>query len=302
MSFTRVHSIVTALAILAIGWLWPWVARAAPEINVLVSESTGIYQETAASLTQALSRDGWKITLSTPERYFANGSLLTVAIGTRALEKALAQPARPVLSLLVPRLSYERLAAGQRQVSALYLDQPLTRQLQLLGLALPDLKTAGVPLGPSSQSLVAALQNAAKASGLQTDIVPVSQGSDLYAALTTLAQDSQAFLLLPDPVVAQRSSLQSFFLHTYRLRKPVLAYSAPLVQSGALLGLYATPEQQGEEAADWIRESWSKGAFRLGASRYPKRYTIGVNYTVARSLEIELPGEDVLNRQLEALQ
>jgi UDP-3-O-[3-hydroxymyristoyl] glucosamine N-acyltransferase LpxD len=49
----------------------------------------------------------------------------------------------------------------------------------------------------------------------------------------------------PDPVVVQRGALQNFFLHTYRLKKPVLAYSAPLVKSGALLWLYATPAQLG---------------------------------------------------------
>ena len=277
------------------------LARAAPAINVLVAEPTGIYQEAATRLSQALGMEDWKITVSTPDRHVANGTDLTVAIGTKALEAALAQPVRPVLSLLVPRLTYERLAAGQSQVRALYLDQPLSRQLQLLGLALPTVKKAGVPLGPVSQGLWTALQNAAKDSAIQVKTALIDQGSDLYAALTELAKESQAFVLLPDPVVTQRSTLQNFLLHTYRLRKPVLAYSAPLVQSGALLALYATPTQQGEEAAGWIRESWSKGEFRLGAPRYPRRFTIGVNRTVARSLDISLPGEDVLTRQLEAM-
>ena len=281
--------------------LWPWLALAAPEINVLVSEPAGIYQEAAASLSQTLSRDDWKITLSTPDRYSTNGRNLTVAIGTRALEAALSQPGRPVLSLLVPRSTYERLASGQHQVSALYLDQPLTRQLQLLGLALPGLKKVGTTLGPASQGLQAELQSAAKVSGIPVNSALIDQGSDLYAALTELAEDSQAFLLLPDPVVVQRGALQNFFLHTYRLKKPVLAYSAPLVKSGALLGLYATPTQLGAEAAGWIRESWSRGAFRLGAPRYPQRFTIGINRTVARSLEIDLPSEEALGRRLEAL-
>jgi ABC-type uncharacterized transport system substrate-binding protein len=280
---------------------WPWLALAAPEINVVVSEPAGIYQETAASLSQTLSRDGWKITVTTPDRVSTNGRNLTVAIGTKALEAALSRPARPVLSLLVPRSTYERLASGQHQVSALYLDQPLTRQLRLLGLALPGLKKAGAALGPASRGLQAELQSAANASGIQVNSAVIDQGSDLYAALTELAEDSQAFLLLPDPVVVQRGALQNFFLHTYRLKKPVLAYSAPLVKSGALLGLWATPAQLGGEAAGWISESWSGGAFHLGAPRYPKRFTIGINRTVARSLEIDLPSEEALGRRLEAM-
>jgi ABC-type uncharacterized transport system substrate-binding protein len=102
-------------------------------------------------------------------------------------------------------------------------------------------------------------------------------------------------------VVAQRNTLQSLLLHTYRLKKPVLAYSAPLAQSGALLALYATPAQLGAEAAAWIRESWGS-EFRLAAPRYPRRFTVAVNRTVARALDISLPGEDALARRLEAMQ
>ena len=280
---------------------WPGLARSMPAIDVLVSEPAGIYQEAVTSMAQSLSREGWKVTVATPERSAPQRADLTVAIGTRALEAALAQPGRPVLSLLVPQLTYDRLASGRHQVSALYLDQPLTRQLQLLGLALPGLKKAGATLGPASRGMQAALQSAAKASGIQVNSAVFDQGSDLYAALTELSEDSQAFLLLPDPVVVQRGALQNFLLHTYRLKKPVLAYSAPLVKSGALLGLYATPAQLGEEAAGWISESWSGDAFNLGAPRYAKRFTIGINRTVARSLEIDLPSEEALGRRLEAM-
>lgn len=299
----RLHHLVRLVVAVLMGSVfWPGAVLAAPAINVLVSEPTGIHQETADSLLQALRRESWTITVSTPERQSPSGSDLTVAIGTKALDAALARPGRPVLSLLVPRLTYERLASGRRQVSALYLDQPLSRQLQLLGLALPGLKKVGIPLGPTSQSLQADLQSAAQDSSIQVESVVIGQGSDLYAALTDLAEGSQAFVLLPDPVVAQRSTLQNFFLHTYRLRKPVLAYSAPLAQSGALLALFSTPAQVGEDAADWIRESWIAGGFRLGQPRYPKRFSIAVNRTVARSLDIALSSEDALSRQLGAMQ
>jgi ABC-type uncharacterized transport system substrate-binding protein len=285
--------------------LWMGNVPAAPAINILLSESAGIYQEAANSLASQLHRinGNWTINTTSLDNYSANEGDLTVAIGTRALEAALAAPGdRPVLSLLVPQLSFDRLANGSRKTSALYLDQPLARQLRLLDAALPGLKKVGVPLGPASSGFQTALEQAQKASGVKVDSVVISQGSDLLTSLTDLAESSQAFLLLPDPLVVQRSTLQSFFLHTYRLRKPVLAYSAPLVQSGALLGLYTTPAQLGEEAAIWISESWSRGEFRLGTPRHPKRFTISVNRTVARSLDISLPSEAELAQRLEALQ
>jgi len=80
----------------------------------------------------------------------------------------------------------------------------------------------------------------------------------------------------------------------------VLAYSAPLAKSGAVLALYATPAQMGEEAAAWIVNAWGGEGFRLGAPRHPASFTIAINRTVARSLDIELPTEAELRRRLEA--
>jgi hypothetical protein len=44
------------------------------------------------------------------------------------------------------------------------------------------------------------------------------------------------------------------------------------------------------------------GVFRLGEPRYPERFSIAINRTVARSLDIELPSEQVLSDRLGALQ
>lgn len=296
----RWAAVLRGLALLLCGMLQPALAVAAPHVRVLVTEPSGYYQEAADSLLRALKREAWRVSVATAGTTPAPGADLTVAIGTRALEAALAAPARPVLALLVPRSSYDRLAAGKPQVSALYLDQPLERQLRLLRLALPELKQVGVPLGPTSRELQGEIGAAARASGVQVDSVVVERGSDLYPALTELARDSQAFILLPDPLVAQRSGLHNLFLHTYRLKRPVLAYSAPLAKSGAMLALHATPAQQGEEAAGWIRDSWTGAAFRLGAPRHPQRFAVSVNRSVARSLEITLPDEAALEAQLGA--
>lgn len=285
------------------GWLmallWAMPVLAQPEITVLVTEPTGFYQEVADSLRSSLGQAGWKVTVTTPADGAATPGGLVVAIGTPALEAALAQPTRPVLGLLVPRSTYRRVAAGKSGVSALYLDQPLTRQLRLLAAALPRVKKVGVPLGPTSRELKPELLSAADGSGIQVVSTLIDGSKNLYPALTEMAVTSQAFVLLPDPVVAQRNSLHTFFLHTYRLKRPVLAYSAPLAKSGAVLALYTIPAQVGEEAADWIRQSWWEGAFSLGPPRHPERFTIAVNRTVARSLDLDIPVEAELRRRLE---
>jgi hypothetical protein len=175
------------LVMLVSAMLLPDLALAQPWVSVVLTEPRSYYQQTADSLIRALKREGWKVTVSTPESYAANGSDLTVAIGTLALEKVLAGTRKPVLSLLVPRSTYERLASGRPQVSALYLDQPLHRQLQLLALALPNLKRMSACRSDRSarsmQPLAECGQGATRASRSAYRRFIAEKNSDLHAAL-----------------------------------------------------------------------------------------------------------------------
>lgn len=98
-----------------------------------------------------------------------------------------------------------------QKTSALYLDQPFERQLRLLELAFPGLKNAGVPLGPSSKGFLGNLQQASMESGIVVNTAFIGGGSELLSVLSELAEISQAFILLPDPEVSQRGTVQSFF-------------------------------------------------------------------------------------------
>jgi putative ABC transport system substrate-binding protein len=107
--------------------------------------------------------------------------------------------------------------------------------------------------------------------------------------------------LLPEPLVVSRNNLQSLFLQTYRQRCPVLAYSSRLVEAGALLGLYATPEQLGREAGQWLKSLLPAESRKPPPPRYPVSFSVAVNPSVARSLNLNVPPADELTRRLRAL-
>jgi ABC-type uncharacterized transport system substrate-binding protein len=285
-------------------------AQSPSTVALLLSEPGGIHAEAADSLRRELEADGdlWRVRRealgeSTNASTNGNAAEVRVAIGLKALLAALAEDANtPLLALLVPRASFERVLAEHgargKTVSALYLDQPLARQLALIRLALPEVRRVGVPLGPSSSMLAEAVERASVASRVLVRIGRAGSGAELFPALDAMAPEVDALLLLPDSVVTQRATLASLFLHAYRKRLPVVAYSAPMSQAGAVLSVYATPAQLGVEAARWLRESRQAHGIHLGAPRYPEAFTVTSNRNVARSLDLRLADDATLERRL----
>ncbi|MDP2832549.1 MAG: ABC transporter substrate binding protein [Pseudomonadota bacterium] len=288
-----------------------WAATPAPLVTLLLSEPGGIYQAAAEQIRVNLLEIGEPTvqikTQALSERTGPGGETLLVALGVKALQTALATRGdAPVLVLMTPRQSFEALVGDhafvgkRRVVTAIWLEQPYARQLALLRAALPRARRVGVLAGPANQGAGAELARAAET--LSMHVVPRSVGDseEVFAAMADFANQVDALLLLPDPVVVNRATLQTLMLNTYRQRLPVLAYSESLSRSGALLALFATPEQIGQEGASTIRALFRRGDLRLSPPTYPRAFTMKVNRSVARALAIELPAEKELEARLEA--
>lgn len=280
---------------------------AALDVTLLLSEPGGIHLEAARALRQELEQqgNGWRFRQQVAaERQVEPGEDLVVAIGVRALNAVLAEASQtPVLALLVPRLAYERLlpqltAAGARPATALFLDQPRSRQMDLLQQALPKARRVGVLAGPDSAESLATLAEAARGVGWELRGRTLAAPAELFQGLDALADQVDVLLLLPDAMVVNRNTLHTLLLQSYRKRLPVLAYSAALTDAGASLGLYATPAQLGRESAQMIRAAVRGGELRLPPARHPETFTVRVNRNVARSLGLTLPSEADLSSRI----
>lgn len=278
-------------------------AWAAPSVTLLLSDTSGIYQQAASALQTELEAAGITVVQQgLTQRSEPRNEDWVVALGVAALQRVLGERSTtPVLAALVPRASYLRLTADtSRPITALYLDQPLERMAALQRIALPNNKRFGVLLGPSTRDVRPQLALAAASRGLTMRYREPALSTDVFPELSELIEEVDVLWLLPDPLIVNRNNLQSLFLQTYRQRSPVLAYSAGLVEAGALLGLYATPMQIGREAGQWLKDLVAD-AHRLPPPRYPASFTVAVNASVARSLNLALPSVDELSRRLHAL-
>lgn len=281
----------------------PMQAWAAPAVTLLLSDTGGIYQEAATAMQTDLESAGVQVTSQyLSQRGEARREDWVVVFGVAALQQIMAERGNaPVLTVLVPRASYLRITAGKtRAVTALYLDQPLERMAALQHNALPNSRRTGVLLGSTMKALREEAEQAATSQRLDIRARTIDSSEEVFPALTELSEEIDVLWLMPDPLVVNRNNLQSLFLQTYRQRLPVMAYSAALVQAGAMLGLYATPTQLGHEAGQWLKTLIAASGRPLPMARYPTSFVVAINPSVARSLNMTLPTVDELTRRLRA--
>lgn len=314
-----------ARALLLVGLLLAPVAVFADSIAVLLSGQGGGYTEVVDAIQAEVRKSpGHRVVTATvgtaPSEEFAQAApTLLVAVGTRAAEAALraADPRVPVLCVLLPRASYEALlaatrpaaarpgearaeesrAAGDaRRVSAVFLDQPHARQIELIRQALPGLARVGLVVGPDSAREIERVQAAAERRGLKVVAERVSRDTELFQALQRVMTDSDVFLALPDPRVVTPESAQNLLITSYRLRSPVIGYSAAYVRAGALAAVYSTPAQIGTQAGE-IARGVLRGA-PLPAPQAPRAFAVAVNRQVARSLGLEIDDDAALRERI----
>lgn len=280
----------------------------AARIAVVLSEDSAPYQEAYQAFRSQLepSPHGfYPVYAGSVSAASLQGATLVVTIGVRAVEAVAALPVRPpVLAAMVPRAWFlntgKTLLAegGRRDVSAIYVDQPVERQAALIRLALPDARRAGVVLSAAQAGLAAELEAALRLHGLSLVAAILPDEGRLLPTLEGVLPDVDVLLAVADPQVFNRSTAQSLFLTTYRYRVPVVGYSRSMTRAGAMLSLHASPEQIGRQAAETVIAAVQGTAVRLPAPAYPVYFNVSVNDKVGRSLGYALPAEAELEKRM----
>ena len=277
-------------------------AYAAPAVVILSGERSAAYVEAARALVGELERSGLSrsdMLELTPLELSAAGSLtpkLFVALGTEAANVlAKTDPRAPVLCALLPRSSFEQAlrTSGRKsssQFSALYLDQPLSRQLDLVRMALPTARRVGVLWGPESQGQAPALKGLAQARGLELVEATVERNEPIFRDLNGVLENADLLLAVPDAQLFNSGSIQNILLASFRARVPLVAFSPAYVRAGALLALYVTPTQVGLQAAA-ITRGVLEGKPLAATPIYSQDFSVAVNEHVARSLGLTLEPE-----------
>lgn len=283
------------ILLLALWLLLVTEPAAAIELRALiVREDTAIARQTSDLVVAELSRQGWSVTDSLPggdpsalEKRLA-GETLVITLGAKALAGLPRGGGnRWTVAALVSRAALDELPPLGERSSVILLDQPAERWASLVQLAFPGRQSYGAPVGPTSRSVLPALQRRLGERQLALTEEAVTSSDDLVGAVERLLSRVSVLIALPDPVVHNRNTIQPLLLTTYRAGVPVVAYSESYLQAGAVLALYSTPPQIVAQVVETIRQL-REGRAPLPIQQ-PRYFTVGVNSTVARSLGLKLP-------------
>lgn len=295
--------LVTVLFAIAGGLALP--ARAAGVILVL-SEESSAFSEAAEAIVSELRSAGHRtqslsLPLRTDESAALTGNALIITLGTRAAQTVSSlAPRSLVLHTLLPRSAFEKLTTrgdDLRRVSAVFIDQPASRQIELLRIALPDWTRAAFVTSRESSELGQRLVASARDKRLRPVLEQLNDESELYPTLQRVLADPAVLVAVPDATLFNNRTISNILLTAYHQRSPVVGFSPAYVKAGALIALYSTPAQIGQQAGEAARAGLASGSLPPPAA--PRHFRVGTNRYVARSLGINLDDAAVLQERLE---
>lgn len=300
----RLATAPVAMCLLLVCLVNPALAEQ-PAVAVVLSENSGAYLEFANALREELERRHIPaVVIDHPGGALPQPSLV-VGVGMKAAATVAAGDAPAVLNVLAPKAGHEKLLrdfprrARSKNYSALFLDQPASRQVSLLVAALPEAKRIGVMYATPSAE-IAQLGREMRKHGLVLVEQAISSAFPLNDALNSVLKESQALLALPDAEVYNNSTVRNILLATYRSGAPLIGFSQGYVKAGALCAVYSTPAQLAAQTAALVEKFAETRA--LPPPQYPQEFEVGVNEQVARSLGVRIKSAGKLRDEIQGLE
>lgn len=280
----------------------------AGQVLIISSEFGGAYDETIAVLQAELSRlqpapdievRQWDDATS------AGAASVIVTIGAKAAAEVGPGPETAVvLNTLLPSHSFThihgaRSADEMQRITAVFLDQPVRRQIALLREALPDWSTIALISGPTTRELGTALAAEASRSGMSVRHSEIESDRELFRALQQTLEAPALLMAVPDRDLYNSRTIQNILLTSYRRNSPLIGFSAAYVRAGALIAVYSQPSQVATQTAEAVAAVLQGGV--VPPPRFPVAFEVDINQTVARSLRIRLDSARVLEARLRLL-
>lgn len=230
---------------------------------------------------------------------------LIVTIGTKAANIVSSSSANtPTLYALIPSNSLVNIRknSNNSHTSAIFIDQPVSRQLALVKAVMPERRNVGVILGKYSSIGRSRLERLMHSMNFNPSISHASP-ENISRIIEGEFQRINVLLALPDPSIYNKQTVLTILLSSYRHRVPIIGYSAAFVKSGAIAAVYSTPRDIGQHIGDEIATFTSSTSRKLSSPAYPRYFSINVNQSVANSLNIRMPTiSTIKSRLLQATQ
>lgn len=274
-------------------------------VLVVLSDTAAPYQAFVKTLRQNLPKSIQTSVIDRAEDFSGKSvqADLIVTVGVKASHWVAERTTTPVLAALIPSDRYAELLSQHplaSQLSAIFLDQPWSRQAGLLRAALPERKRVGVLYSANTRLDMRSLREAFQRQGVTLFLKELKSTDNLYVDLEEVFENSDVLLAIPDSTIYSSNNIRNILLSSYRRGIPLLGLSQAYVNAGALCAIFSTPEHLAAQASVGI-VSFSR-THRLPEAKSPELYTIAVNQEVSRTLGIAIKSPELLQLQVEKVQ
>ena len=289
----------TALLLFA---LLPMLAEAAiARIDIVVSPNNTNLLDMAGGIEHALSQrwPNLSVKIAHSDNYAITDTQTTliVAIGDGMLPWLSTHAGEFPFSLAfyVNSAAFGDINKADGKTSALYRDQPLSRQLELAKLLVPNLQRAAIIHSPSV--VLGNLDSLERNSRVRIANATLRSDNDWAKILAQLMRDNDVLLGIDDPQIYNSNTIRSILLTTYRHGKVLIGPSRPFVNAGSLASCYTASDQYLQQLLTMIATTLQEQ--RVPRPQFPKAYRVAVNPQVAASLGLNLPNEVALTTMLQ---
>lgn len=177
------------------------------------------------------------------------------------------------------------------------LDQPPTRQLNLIKLINPAFKNIGVIITKQSETHLQPLKNIANGTQLIINEFMTSSENVRYQ-IADVSKSSDIILAIADTKIYNAASLPQILLTSYRYGTPILGFSKGFIKAGAIAGTVSSLEQLSRHLAESILHLDNAHSPNTNNVIYPKYFDVISNRNVAKSLNLHFPRDNELKEQL----
>lgn len=279
----------------------------ASDLLLILSDNQSIHNEIATLILKRSNQTG-RIVLH--QEFAVNEAQETVnlliAIGTRACDTVLQKKTRQdtLICTLIPAQTYISLLNKYNKTildntTAVYMDQPIYRQIALARLIAPNATNIATIFGQTSVFHRDDFEKTAEKAGFITHYAFLDEVQNPVQILTPLIQRSDIFIAIPDSANFNRSVSRWALYITLRNKIPLIGFSSSYSQAGATVSIFTTTEQLANQTIDVLNRF--QDTQNLTPPEFPNDFTVEVNHSTVRTLGLNLPNSQALRQQLKEI-
>lgn len=275
----------------------------ASDLNVLLvlSDRATPYQAFATTFKQKLPAN---VRVNIQEHFKSfpdNGHQadLIVAVGVNAGNWVVAHTTGPVLVTMLPSSNYPDLLAKRspaRKLSAIFIDQPLERQVSLVRAALPEHTRIGVLHSAKANIDTEKLRRLLQERGATLVTQLTGSSGTLFGDLESILSRSDVLFAVPDKAIYNADTFRNIMQSSYLKKTPLIGYSQSYVNAGAACAVFSTVEQMAAQTASTVISFAQTG--KLPEPQYPTDFAVAVNQPMAKTLGITLSPPEIIRAQM----